>query len=304
MHALLERSDRVAFHTDLRAVLHALGDVVHRLDWVLSDWEAIGELTPARQALADIERGGARVVSGAALMAAVDEGEPLQVAWGVLSGFEPGTAPDPRALEPYPYADGNAALWEPGVTLQHPDARVEIVCWDSSATLVLSHDPAVTARFRASFPEAVDLEGYNRARTPAPRTRRIRWPLVTAALGVVAVLVASGYRLRIEPRRHVTVVAGGRVFELLSVGPQETRTGEPAPMRRVWRVQYLGHPADIGRFREDAVLLADVVIPQMDSAGLRSLVIVATYPVMTRWMPFTVSRTIEFTREGAAGRAR
>ena len=64
-------------------------------------------------------------------------------------------------LEFEPYADGNSALWQPGVAIQHPLAIVELVCWDSTATLLLSQDDDLTQRFRRHFPEAIDLDLYN-----------------------------------------------------------------------------------------------------------------------------------------------
>ena len=78
---------------------------------------------------------------------------------------------DAAAPEPYPYADGNGALWAPEVTIQHPLAEVEIVCWDSSCTMLLSRDEDLARRFQAFFPEAVDLNEYNR-QTAAARDRR------------------------------------------------------------------------------------------------------------------------------------
>lgn len=100
-------------------------------------------------------------MSGAALSAIVDAHD-VQFIWGVLSGFSPGVTPDLTSLDPYPFADGNEALWRPDLQIQHPLADVEIVCWDSSATILLSRDDDITRRFRLYFPEAVDLDEYNR----------------------------------------------------------------------------------------------------------------------------------------------
>jgi hypothetical protein len=85
----------------------------------------------------------------------------IQFIWGVLSGFRPEVAIDPAALDVQPFADGNGTFWASGARIQHPLADVEIVCWDSSATLLLSRDDDLTRRFRSFFPEAVDLDEYN-----------------------------------------------------------------------------------------------------------------------------------------------
>src|SRR5262249_634048 len=94
-------------------------------------------------------------------LSTIVENDAIQFSWAVLSGFSPNEDIDLSRLEVYPSADGNAALWAPGVEIQHPRARVEIVCWDSGATLVLTRDDDVGKGFRRFFPEAVDLDAYN-----------------------------------------------------------------------------------------------------------------------------------------------
>ena len=53
--------------------------------------------------------------------------------------------------------------------IQHPLAEVEIVCFDNTSTLLLSRDDDLSRRFRSFFPEAEDLDDYNRGRGG-------RWP--------------------------------------------------------------------------------------------------------------------------------
>ena len=45
---------------------------------------------------------------------------------------------------------------------QHPAAVAELVCWDSTSTLLISRVDELTARFRDHFDEWRDLEEYNR----------------------------------------------------------------------------------------------------------------------------------------------
>jgi hypothetical protein len=86
----------------------------------------------------------------------------IQWVWAVLSGFRKGVEIDLDHLEVYPFADGNERLWRPSPAIQHPEAEVEIVCWDSTSTLLLSRDEDLTRSFRTFFPEAVDLHDFNR----------------------------------------------------------------------------------------------------------------------------------------------
>ncbi|MDA2424076.1 hypothetical protein PDN55_29220, partial [Bacillus cereus] len=56
---------------------------------------------------------------------------------------------------------GNEGLWVPSPNIQHPQAKLEIVCWDSSLMLLLSNDINIDDKFRNYFKEARDLNAYN-----------------------------------------------------------------------------------------------------------------------------------------------
>lgn len=165
MNTLLKASARMPHHTDLHRVFAALDDRQREFDWLLTDFE-LSFHPPGLPYLAGPER--VLWLSGERLSAIVGA-HVVQFIWAVLSGFRPGVEPDLARLDPYPFADGNDALRQPGVQIQHPLAAVEIVCYDSSATLLLSRDDDLTRRFRAHFPEAVDLDEYNRRTRPSPR---------------------------------------------------------------------------------------------------------------------------------------
>ena len=157
MNTLLEASTRMVHHTDLRLVFEAFGGRERDFNWLLTDVE-LNQYPPGISP--DIGRESAQWLGGPELREIVNTYD-VQFIWGVLSGFGPRVVIDPAALEVYPFADGNKSLWVRGARIQHPLADVEIVCWDSSATLLLSRDDDVTRRFRTFFPEAVDLDEYN-----------------------------------------------------------------------------------------------------------------------------------------------
>lgn len=164
MNTLLESSSRMPFHTDLRPVFEAFGGREREFNWLLTDVEL--NFYPPGLEYIDDDRETARWRSGNALSDIVKAHE-IQFIWDVLSGFRTGVAIDPAALDVYPFADGNGSLWAPGARVQHPLADVEIVCWDSLATLLLSRDDDLPRRFRLFFPEAVDLDEYNLRRASA-----------------------------------------------------------------------------------------------------------------------------------------
>lgn len=68
---------------------------------------------------------------------------------------------DIKKLEIEPYADGYEGFWFPGSTVQYPTAELEIVCWDSTLTLLLSKDQTIIEDFKEYFKDARDLDEYN-----------------------------------------------------------------------------------------------------------------------------------------------
>ncbi len=157
MNTLLESSSRMPVHTDLRQVFEAFGGRAREFNWLLTDVEL--NVYPPGLDYIDAPD-AARWRSGRELSDIVTASN-VQFIWGVLSGFRPDVVINRAALDVYPFADGNRSLWAPGARIQHPLADVEIVCWDSTATLLLSRDDDLTRRFRSFFSEAVDLDEYN-----------------------------------------------------------------------------------------------------------------------------------------------
>ena len=151
------------YYTDLALVFRALDGGQREFDWILTNVDCIAfdrkalprELRPPTDKPA--------VYTGAALSDLVAERK-IQFVWAVLSGFLPNELPDPESLDPYPFADGNPGFWQPRPSIQHPRAVVEIVSFDSSATLLLSKRVELSRRFRAFFSDAVDLDEYNARR--------------------------------------------------------------------------------------------------------------------------------------------
>ena len=150
------------FYTDLREVFRGIGNRQTEFNWLISDleWVDLNVRYDRPPAFSDMPL---HWVSGDALSQIVDVYE-LQFVWAVLSGFKPGVALDSTSLKVEPYADGNPNFWTKYPRIQHPLAEIEIVCWDSGATLLLCKDQAIGESFRDYFPEAVDLVVSNRSR--------------------------------------------------------------------------------------------------------------------------------------------
>jgi len=154
---LLEGPTRMLFFTDLRAVFKSFGGRQVEFNWLLTNLEC-NFYPPEFQSY--LQSAHPIWLPGEKLARLVEQYD-IQFIWAVLSGFAPHIIADLNHLEVVPYADGNKALWTSNARIQHPLAKVELVCWDASAALLRSRDEDLTTRFRTFFPEAIDLEVYN-----------------------------------------------------------------------------------------------------------------------------------------------
>ena len=144
MNLILEDCPRVPCFTDVAACLAALGERAQNFDWFVSDLEANGPLPEA------LLSSRSAWLTGEALAQVLTPG--LQVNWGVFSAFPVGQRP---VIANPPWADGNPDFWTvPDMPVQAPGACFELVCWDSSATLLIGISAEQAARFMRTYPEA------------------------------------------------------------------------------------------------------------------------------------------------------
>lgn len=89
-------------------------------------------------------------LSGEKLTSILKESK-IQFIWAVLSGFKKDITINPKNLSITPIVKDNYDLWKKPPHIQHPDADVEIICFDSSATILLSKDLELSRRFFEKF---------------------------------------------------------------------------------------------------------------------------------------------------------
>ncbi len=136
MTVLLENTKQIDFFTDLSKVIVPFVDHFRKLNWFVTDLEYIvldklGELDGLKY------NDNAITISGEQLLKTIQSRQ-IQFVWGVFTGFSGGVPqlPDSRL----PYADGNRELWTNPDKFQVTTAEIEIVCWDSSATIIKFKD--------------------------------------------------------------------------------------------------------------------------------------------------------------------
>ncbi|WP_462265131.1 hypothetical protein [Mucilaginibacter sp.] len=159
MNWILRYSDKFDYHTNLKAVLAPIIDDLDGFNWLLADLEYMywdkGNLP--------INMDDDYFILSATQFRQVVEAN-MQMIWGILLGI-PSDCSIVVDEDNLPYVEGNPVVWK-NSNLQHPEARIEIVSFDSSYTMVKFKDEVLSDKFRAYFPEAVELEKFKNKSAP------------------------------------------------------------------------------------------------------------------------------------------
>jgi len=159
MNWILRKSDKFDYHTNLTVIVRPIIDDLQNLNWLISDLEYISWVDYDLPVNMDDDY---LILSSEQFnqLANAD----MQIIWGVLLGI-PKDVPLHIDEEHIPFAEYNGLVWKNG-NLQHPDAQVEIVCFDSGYTMVKFTDEALSAKFKTYFPEAIELEKFKNKSAP------------------------------------------------------------------------------------------------------------------------------------------
>ena len=147
---ILEKGEE--YYTYLKKIFSSMGDFQKNYRWLITDCTCY--LDPVLYSAISSDEMGRELT-------AIVEREDFQWIWAVLSGFSKEVSLEEVLKYPLPYADGYRGFWKVPLTLQHPLARVELVPWDSSLTLLLGRDKELVDTFRQAFPLSEDLYDYN-----------------------------------------------------------------------------------------------------------------------------------------------
>jgi hypothetical protein len=147
MNLILEKTNQVLYFTNMREVLVAASISAADYDWYISDVET--NYGPAKEfSLGDCW------VSGEEL-ADILQRKDLQFNWAVFSAVPKGFRS--VVMNP-PYADGNSEYWNgQDIAPQLVSALFEIVCWDSSATILIGLPAQAGESFKRHFHDSSPL---------------------------------------------------------------------------------------------------------------------------------------------------
>lgn len=146
-----------AYYTDLKKVFDSIGNRQLEYNWLITDCVCYPD-NPKTDAML---RKQYCWISGEDLTRLV-HAEDFQWIWAVLCGFDKTVALSEIQRYGFPYAEDYEGFWKTPLTMQHPLAKIEIVPWDSSATLIFSRSKDIIDDFMQYYPQSENLEDYIR----------------------------------------------------------------------------------------------------------------------------------------------
>ena len=143
------------YYTYLKKLFDAINNKQLEYNWLITDCTCY----PENQKTDAMLRRNYCWLTGEELTDLVTQ-EDFQWIWAVLSGFDKSVELSDVLKHELPYAEGYEGFWSKPVSMQHPLAKIEIVPWDSSMTMIFGDDKGIIDSFRAAYPLSEDFEEY------------------------------------------------------------------------------------------------------------------------------------------------
>ena len=155
---IVKESKRIKWYTDMNDVFTAINNRQIDYNWLITDIEC-----NKYNELYNDQKEDTIFITGKELTRILNESPPIQFIWGVFSGIPKEIPVDIKNLKNVPYADGNSDIWNNNnLKIQHPDAVIEIICWDSSLFILLTENDEIGNAFKNYYMEAKDLLEVNK----------------------------------------------------------------------------------------------------------------------------------------------
>lgn len=155
---VIRAEDACKYYTLFKEIFEAMGDFQKKYNWLITDIDGYPANDNRYESF--YKKHSYLWLTGQELSENVYKHD-YQWNWAVLSGFEKSIELEDILKYPFPYADGYTGFWKTDLSIQHPLAKVEMVAWDSSSTLLFAKDYSLYLEFLKNIPNVVDLSEYN-----------------------------------------------------------------------------------------------------------------------------------------------
>lgn len=151
---VLEKGEK--YYTYIKKYFYAINNKQKDYNWLISDMNCY----PQSKKYDELFSKEYCWISGKNLTEIIDNEDFLWI-WGVFSGFHQNISKEEVLEYELPFADGYKGFWNNPISIQHPLADIELVCWDGNFFLLISKDDYIIEEFQKHFPLSEDLKIYN-----------------------------------------------------------------------------------------------------------------------------------------------
>ncbi|WP_157418307.1 hypothetical protein [Bacillus cereus] len=156
MNFILEDVKEMKYHTDFKVIFEAFQGRQVEFNWLITDLEYVVNSESRKIESHPIVNQDIIFITGEELTKFINTYE-IQFIWGVFTAIDKSININVNQLSVEPYANGNKSFWNGYPVIQYPNAVLEIICWDSYVTLLLSKDEDIDDKFQDYFKSAKKL---------------------------------------------------------------------------------------------------------------------------------------------------
>ncbi len=154
MNWVISESKKVKFHTHLNEILKPIIDDISEFNWLLSDLE-FTFMEEYDYLPININKDYS-ILSGSEFNIILNAD--IQIIWGVIIAV-PQKYKISIDKSNIPFSEGNDDIWFDN-HFQNENAEIEIICFDSSFTIVKFRNKELSDKFKAYFLEAISLQKF------------------------------------------------------------------------------------------------------------------------------------------------
>lgn len=155
MNWVLNSESNVDYHTNLSQILKPINNNIQNFNWLLSNLEYTVLNLYQKELPIDFEKSHFLLSSSEFDIILKTD---IQIIWGVIIAISDKVKLNIEENH-IPYSDGNDEIWVENY-FQNENAEIEIICFDSSCTIVKFRDKQLSDKFKTFFPAAIALKEY------------------------------------------------------------------------------------------------------------------------------------------------
>ena len=157
MTLILDTTEQLKFHTDMGEIIKPIKEELKSLNWILTNQEYTLLDYKDKGVLGKLDHESEIIHFEGQELLDILESREIQFIWGVFCGTKKRI--EELDQDKIPFADMNSEIWTKPDHFLLPDSEIEIICFDSSYTIIKFKDSELEKRWKMKFTDAKKLKG-------------------------------------------------------------------------------------------------------------------------------------------------